>query len=262
MTTTRKLLVGRFAVKDAVRGEVSAVFATVAPQVPDLDGDVYAPGAIRPADNIPLSAWNHGSSVTGGPLPVGGAKVRTTGSEAVAEVAYWMDLPEGRAAFEAVRRLSAVQWSWSLDIHQTKQVTLPDGRAARQIVDVTPLEVSPVMQAAGVGTRTLDVRSAASDAERELLRWVAGAHDRRVRDGLAAIRSGGRSVWWKTQHACASHLDALLAPTILYPLADLSPLVTGAHPVFPPSNDNSTHSHTPPRQGRFSLHCPTPSRRS
>jgi hypothetical protein len=189
VTTCRKLLVGRFELKDSVRGEVEAVFASVGSGVVDLDGDTYAPGAIRSADSLPVSAWNHGSSVLGGPLPVGSAKVRSTGNEAIADISYWLDQVEGRAAFEAVRRLgAAAEWSWSLDIVDAETVTLADGRKARQINDVVPLEVSPVMQGAGIGTRTLTTRSAPDMAARELVRWARGAHERRVRAGLVEIR--------------------------------------------------------------------------
>jgi hypothetical protein len=48
---------------------------------------------------------------------VGTASVRTVGDEAVADVHYWMDMPEGRAAFEVVKRLgAAAEWSWSSDV--------------------------------------------------------------------------------------------------------------------------------------------------
>jgi hypothetical protein len=152
---TKALATSRFTVKDSAQGMATAVFATVSPDVVDLDGDSYGPGAIRPADNIPVSPWNHASAVVGGLLPVGTASVRVVGDEAVADVRYFMDSGAGRQAFDVVRKLGAsAQWSWSLDIHDTKQVTLSGGRTARQIVDVTPLEVSPVMQAAGVNTRT------------------------------------------------------------------------------------------------------------
>jgi hypothetical protein len=69
----------------------------------DLDGDSYGSNAIRPPDNIPVSAWNHAAALTGGSLPVGVASVRVVGDEAVAAVRYFVDMPEARAAFEVVR---------------------------------------------------------------------------------------------------------------------------------------------------------------
>jgi hypothetical protein len=66
-------------------------------------------------------------------------------------------------------------------------VRLPHGTRAREIRDLAIFEVSPVLLGGGVGTRTLEVRSA---YEVELVRWVRAAHDRRTRAGLAAIRDG------------------------------------------------------------------------
>jgi GNAT superfamily N-acetyltransferase len=190
VTIICKVLPGGVVVKDSARGEVVAQFATVRPDVVDLDGDVYRDGAIRPADGVPVSSWNHGSSVLGGPLPVGSANIRVVGDQAVADIKYFLDSEDGRRAFDVVRRLGSTEWSWSLDVIDSEPVTLADGRTARQINRVRALEVSPVLQGAGIGTRTLTTRSAPDMAARELVRWARASHERRVRSGLIAIRDG------------------------------------------------------------------------
>lgn len=185
MTHERKTMPGALIVKDAARGEVSAVFATL--DTVDLDGDTYAPGAIRPGEAV-VSAWNHGAALTGGSLPVGKATVRTVGNEAIADVQYFLDLEAGRSAFEVVKRLGAtVEWSWQLDIRAAEPGT---GSARRLITDVVPIEVSPVAQAAGVGTRTIELRSV--DATAEFLRFQRRRYAEHLRGELSRIREAVR----------------------------------------------------------------------
>ncbi|TDD26542.1 hypothetical protein E1218_13080 [Kribbella turkmenica] len=175
----RKNIAAELLLKDASQGLASAVFATT-DQV-DHDGDIYGPAALRPGVAV-VSAWNHDASLTGGALPVGKATVRTAGTEFIADVEYFMDLPRGREAFEVIRKLGQVEWSWLLDIHSAEPATV-DGRPVRKILDVTAREVSPVVQAAGVGTRTLELRSASDDAAREFLRFQQHRYLRGVRSG-------------------------------------------------------------------------------
>lgn len=183
----RKQVTGALAVKDSVQGLVSAVFADMTAGLVDRDGDTYDPGALRPGTGIPVSAWAHDAAYPGGSLPVGVATVRTSGVNAVADIAYWLDLPRGREAFEVVKRLGNSQWSWTLDIHRAVPTS-----TGRRIVDVSALEVSPVLQAAGIGTRTVS----AKQAQTELLRAIATVTRLRVpahRDRGAVLAERARS---------------------------------------------------------------------
>lgn len=177
-------------VKDAAQGLVSAVFADTTPTVVDHDGDVYGSGAIR-AGTVPVSTWNHDSAMSGA-LPVGKATVRTVGTEAIADLEYFLDLPRGREAFEVMRKLGSVEWSWTLDIKSAEPAHV-NGRQVRRILDVAPLEVSPVLQAAGIGTRTLEVRSASNAVAVEIARYARDRHNERQRRELAAIRERVRA---------------------------------------------------------------------
>lgn len=172
MSRESKVVPGEMVVKDSARGLVTAVFAALTPGLVDLHGDTYGPGAIRPVKSIPVSPWNHASMATGGPLPVGKADVVISGHQALARIEYFMDLERGREAFEVVRRLDGLEWSWGLDIRSHEPGTV-DGHRVRVITDVVPLEVSPVMQAAGIGTHTVEARSASPEdlGRREWMRW-------------------------------------------------------------------------------------------
>ena len=143
-------------------GTVEAVFSTfgtMAAPVVDLDGDMVLPGAI-PSCAVALSSWNHGSWNAGLP-PIGVGRIMVTRTEAILSGRFFMETEAGAATFQAVAELAAAglgQWSYSLSDVVGTTVRI-DGLPVRVISKVgTIREVSPVMAAASIGTRTLSAK--------------------------------------------------------------------------------------------------------
>lgn len=148
-------------VKDAAKGEVSAVFATL--NVVDKDGDVTVKGAFKDGAPCVISDWNHTSWE--GARPVGKGVIREVGNEAVFEGRFFMNTTHGRDAFETVKGMSegdgpGCEWSYGFDVEDSE---IPTQKMAdnhrRTLKRMKVHEVSPVMQGAGVGTRVLGVKS-------------------------------------------------------------------------------------------------------
>jgi hypothetical protein len=183
--------VGQVEIKNSDRGEFSAIIATF--DRLDADRDVVRPGAFTEGADCVLSAYGHQSWM--GALPVGRAKIRTTPTEAIADGKFILTSTGGRDTFEVVKSLAEAglgEWSWGFDIEDEENGTF-DGQKARFLHKVTVYEVSPVLKAASVGTRTLAVKSVGVDsaqdqAAAEYARFVKWQLDQVVAEELADIR--------------------------------------------------------------------------
>jgi Caudovirus prohead serine protease len=143
-------------IKNALKGEVSAVFSTF--NVIDKDGDVTVPGAFRDGADVVISAYGHQS--WSGALPVGHGKIRTTPAEAMLEGTFLMDTAHGRDTFNTVKALSdngLQEWSYGFDVLASDPGTF-DGKDVRFLKALKVHEVSPVLQGAGMNTRTLEAK--------------------------------------------------------------------------------------------------------
>lgn len=152
-----KNFAGGFRVKDANKGEFTAVFSTF--NVIDSDGDVTLPGAFADGTPVRISAYGHAS--WGGVLPVGKGVVRTTDKEAIVEGQFFMDVPEAKSTFLVVKNMDSMQ-EWSYSVEPTKwSYGEFEGQEVQFLEKLEgPHEVSPVLAGAGVGTRTLSVKGA------------------------------------------------------------------------------------------------------
>jgi hypothetical protein len=158
MMPVRKEFKSTIRIKDAAKGEVSAVFSTF--NVIDKDGDVTPPDAIQDGAPIVVSAYGHQSWA--GMLPVGKGVIRTTESEAIADMQFFMDTSHGADAFNTVAELAKSglgEWSYGFDILDAAPGVF-DGKDVLFLNAVKVHEVSPVMEGAGVNTRTLATKSA------------------------------------------------------------------------------------------------------
>jgi hypothetical protein len=137
-------------------GSVTAVFATLG--VKDHDGDVIVKGAIEDGAEVRISAFGHAS--WGGALPVGKGVIAEVGNEAVFTGKFFTDTPEGLSTYRTVKNLgSLAEWSFSLD-----EVEQEAGEHEGEPVNIIKAirgqtEVSPVLRGAGIGTRTLAIKS-------------------------------------------------------------------------------------------------------
>lgn len=145
----------RVEVKDADKGEVTAVFSTF--NVVDSDGDVTVPGAFDDGAEVLISAYGHAS--WSGALPAGMGKIRTTDTEAILDGQFFLDTAHGADTFKVVKRIGPLgQWSYGFDIAKHSYGE-HDGRQVRFLEKLKPFEVSPVLVGAGVNTRTLAAKS-------------------------------------------------------------------------------------------------------
>lgn len=172
-----KSLTGRVQVKDATKGEVEVVFATLG--VKDHDGDIILPGAIKDGAEIDISGYGH--SVWKGDRPVGIGTIHEVGDELVMKGRYFMDVDDARNDFYTVKGLADAgrgEWSFGLvDIVATKGTH--NGVSGNLISSVEVPEVSPVWKGAGINTRTL-----------------AAKGQKQYASSLASLlRSAGRERW-------------------------------------------------------------------
>lgn len=153
----RKSFDSATSVKSAAEGKVSAVFSTF--DVIDKDGDVTTSDAIKDGTPIIVSAYGHQS--WSGALPVGKGVIRTTKSEAIAELQFFMDTTDGVDTFNAVSQLAKSglgEWSYGFDVLDAEPATF-DGQEVRMLKALKVYEVSPVLQGAGINTRTVGVKA-------------------------------------------------------------------------------------------------------
>lgn len=141
----------RVEVKSEDRGQVTAVFSTF--DVLDSDGDITLKGAFQEGAEAPISAYGHTS--WGGALPVGKARLRTSGKEAILDGQFFMDTTHGRDAFLTVKQLGSLgQWSYGYRVIEADYGEV-GGKQVRYLKRLAVDEFSPVLVGAGVNTRTL-----------------------------------------------------------------------------------------------------------
>lgn len=151
-----KSLTARVEIKDADKGTVDCVFATLG--VKDKDGDVTTKGAFSP-DDVVISAYGHAS--WGGALPTGKGSIREVGDEAVMSGQFFMDTQHGADTFRTVKGLGPLQqWSYGYD---AKEFSFGDfnGERVRFLKSLATYEVSPTLMGAGLNTRTTSAKSLA-----------------------------------------------------------------------------------------------------
>jgi HK97 family phage prohead protease len=179
-------------IKDADRGEVSAVFSTL--DVVDSDGDVTRKGAFADGSPVVISAYGHAS--WSGALPVGKGVIRAGEKQATLEGQFFLNTAAGRDTFEAVKALGELgQWSYGYDVtkHSRGEV---DGKSVRFLDGLKVHEVSPVLVGAGVGTRTLAAKGrnlTFADEGAAVLAAVA-AYGERAADVMAMRREKGKGL--------------------------------------------------------------------
>lgn len=176
----------RVEVKDAAKGQVSAVFSTF--DVIDSDGDLTVREAIEDGAPVRISAYGHKSWE--GAMPVGKGVIRVAGDEAILEGQFFMNTQAGRDTFEVVKEMGDLQeWSYGFDILDAEPATV-DGRTVRRLKRVEIHEVSPVLLGAGVNTRTLAAKSA---GDRRKKNGFVPMHDstvvEHVWDGFATVKA-------------------------------------------------------------------------
>lgn len=234
MTATLKSLApSRVQVKNADLGEVEAVFATL--KTIDADGDVILPGAIADGTQVVISAFMHESWK--GKLPVGRGTIHEDGDELVVKARFFMDTTHGADTFATVKGLAGTdsgddnlgEWSFSLqDVVSTKSKW--DGKTANVISQIGRVkEVSPVLEGAGVNTRTLIAKSlddATQDLDDEITATNVALNQWSPSYGntITITASGTAAPDQKSGRTFSEHLESVLA--------DVKALTTRAEEVM------------------------------
>lgn len=148
---------GAFEVKDAAKGEVEAVIATL--NVVDKDRDVILPGAVADGAKVKISWYGHDAVF--GEMPVGKGHLETRGDRLILKGRYFLTTARGADAFATLKELGEDQ-QWSFGFHVTERRDPPEewlAQGAKQMLaKLAPFEVSPVMIGAGIGTQTLAMK--------------------------------------------------------------------------------------------------------
>jgi len=208
----------RVEIKNADKGEVSAVFATF--NVKDKDGDVTLPGAFEDGAEVVISSYQHTSWQ--GALPVGKGRIRTTKTEAILDGKFFMDTTAGRDTFAVVKALaSRQQWSYGYDTLDAYDGTF-NGEDVQFLKKQLVHEVSPVLVGAGVNTRTLAAKAAKNRSTEEAVVTAYNAairpHETRVTtkrwDGLAVIQAIPSDVTIDDLRAIHAYVDPDADPTL------------------------------------------------
>lgn len=165
MTTERQVkALGAFEIKDADKGEVEAIIATLG--VVDRDGDVITPEAIADGAKVQVSSWGHDAVY--GARPIGKGAVHVEGKHAIFRGRLFLQTTEGRETFAVLKELGPeTEWSFGFMV-QGSEVPDDDWRgkgAHRILTKLDAFEVSPVLIGAGKGTRTVALKEA-DDAAR------------------------------------------------------------------------------------------------
>jgi hypothetical protein len=177
------------------QGAVTARFATM--EVLDKDDDWTERGAFG-EQQVRISAYGHGS--WRGALPVGKGRIYERGTEAIFEGKFFLSTETGREHYHTVKEMGDLQeWSYALpqiDFEFRQQ----DGRQIRVLKRIIVPEVSPVLLGAGVGTATLDIKSAERKQEGFQVQTVIFPKD--AWDSAAACRA-----WLRDHDFSAGNLD-------------------------------------------------------
>lgn len=175
-------------IKDAAKGHVTAVFATL--DVVDKDGDVTVKGAFENGAKAVISPFGH--KIWEGSPPVGKGIIREVGNEAVFEGQFFMNTTHGRDAFETIKALTeddgpGTEWSYGFDVEDSEPAQKGSSygdKHRRTLKRLKVHEVSPVLIGAGVQTRVTGIKEKKTFAE-QLSDVVASA--KAVRERAADV---------------------------------------------------------------------------
>lgn len=148
-----------FAIKDADKGEVEAVVATLG--VIDRDGDIIRNGSLKGTASVTMSAWGHDAMY--GAVPAGKGKLREEKNALVFSGRAFLSTTGGKETFEVLKEMGEDQeWSFGFRVTGWEAPSDEEKKAGawRVITKMDAFEVSPVIVGAGLNTRTLAVKSA------------------------------------------------------------------------------------------------------
>lgn len=160
------------------QGRFEAVIATLG--VVDSDGDIVEPGAFGDATASIMPSHDHGS------VPLGKVKIEERGDEVIAAGRFYLEIQAAREWHAAIKNdlddpPSVQEWSWGYFVKESRD-DIVDGETIRRLISLDLEEVSPVLRAASVGTRTLVAKSATARHKSATTEapWDGPANERRL----------------------------------------------------------------------------------
>ena len=157
-------------------GSFRAVFSSL--NIEDHDADITIPGAFKEGQAVRIASWNHGW----GNLPVGRGEIHSDQTEAWVEGKFFLDTAAGKEHYETIKALDELtEWSYGfrIDDYELRQV---EGKTVRILKALDVIEVSPVMQGAGIGTHTADIKVGRRNNAKDL-EDIQAVHDAAARLG-------------------------------------------------------------------------------
>jgi hypothetical protein len=157
-----------FEIKDANRGDVEAIIATLG--VVDKDEDIIRPDAIKEGAKVAMSSYGHDAVF--GDAPVGKGAIHIEGAKAVFKGRMFLATQRGRDTFEVLKEMGGDQeWSFGFRVMGSEVPSEAERKqgARRVLTKLDCFEVSPVIMGAGVGTRTVGVKGAKTPEELDAL---------------------------------------------------------------------------------------------
>lgn len=145
---------GRGNFKAGEAGSFIAVFSRLG--VVDRQGDVTEVGAFTEGEAVRIAQWGHNWASPA----VGKGTIHSDSREAWVQGQFFLNTTAGRETYETVKGLGSLQeWSYGYEVLRSRPGTF-EGKKVRFLQKLRVIEVSPVMEGAGIGTRTTAIKSA------------------------------------------------------------------------------------------------------
>lgn len=138
---------------DGEEGAFRSVFSTL--NVIDHDDDVTVPGAFQDGQAVVVEGWNHDYG-----LPSGKGVIRSDEKEAWIEGRFFLDTIAGGDHYRTLKNLEGLEeWSYTFNIEKSRAGEF-EGQDVRFLEALDVWGVAPVTRGAGIGTRTMALKSA------------------------------------------------------------------------------------------------------
>lgn len=155
---------------DGDDGTFRAVFARL--NVIDHDGDVIRPGAFQEGQEVVVEGWNHDYG-----LPPGKGVIHSSDEEAWIDGRFFLDTTIGKDHYLTLKNLEGIEeWSFTFNIEEAKNGQF-EGEDVRFLDRLDTWGAAPVTRGAGIGTRTVALKSAAGLTGDEIRRIKAMLKD-------------------------------------------------------------------------------------
>jgi hypothetical protein len=158
MTTLERKTSLAVTIKSVDKGEARVRFSTPDGMTPDKDRDVTGPAALTEGAQVVVSPFGH-RSVWDGATPAGRATIHRDGT---ADLTFFLDTPTGQETFRTLKGLGPIaQYSYGFHIREEGELTpaMLAAGARRYLKRLDVIELSPVIEGAGLNTGTLALKS-------------------------------------------------------------------------------------------------------